>query len=61
MRVEDPFELTYHWVAAAELVDGSHGVVKLGVPGSEHLRQEAETLRAFDGDVPSVCSRYRKA
>ena len=49
LRVGDPFVLSYHWVAPAELTDGTRTVVKLGVPGEKHLRQEAKALTAFDG------------
>jgi streptomycin 6-kinase len=46
----DPFALTYHWVTAVTRADGEPAVLKLGVPTSEHLRVEAATLRAWDGN-----------
>lgn len=44
-----PFALSYHWVVAATCADGSPAVLKLGVPGEEHLAHEAAALQAFDG------------
>jgi streptomycin 6-kinase len=44
-----PFALSYHWVVAARRADGTPVVLKLGVPGEEHLAHEAAALQAFDG------------
>ncbi|MDQ3166928.1 MAG: aminoglycoside phosphotransferase family protein [Actinomycetota bacterium] len=44
-----PFKLSYHWVVAARRTDGTPAVLKLGVPGSDHLRRQAAALLAFDG------------
>lgn len=49
LRIGPPFELTYNWVAAASAADGSRAVLKLGVPGAEHLATEAAALEAFAG------------
>jgi streptomycin 6-kinase len=44
-----PFDLTYHWVMAVTRADGTQAVLKLGVPGAEHLAVEAAALRAWGG------------
>jgi len=44
-----PFSLSYHWVTAVRQGDGSPAVLKLGLPGSEHLADEAAALEAFAG------------
>ncbi|MFB9238238.1 aminoglycoside phosphotransferase family protein [Plantactinospora siamensis] len=49
LRVGEPFGLTFNWVAAATAADGTPLVLKLGVPGSEHLVREATALRIFAG------------
>lgn len=49
VRIGRPFELSYHWVAEATTEDGTPVVLKLGVPGAEHLAAEAAALRAFAG------------
>jgi len=48
-EVGAPFTLSYHWVSAARRADGSPAVLKLGIPGADHLRREAAALAAFDG------------
>jgi streptomycin 6-kinase len=45
----EPFAMTYHWVMAVTRADGEPGVLKLGVPSSEHLHVEAAVLRAWGG------------
>lgn len=49
LRLRAPYPLSYHWVAAATAADGTPVVVKLGVPGAEHLAAEAAALEAFGG------------
>jgi len=44
-----PFSLSYHWVTAVRLADGSPAVLKLGLPGARHLVDEAAALEAFAG------------
>lgn len=43
------YDLSFHWVAPATTADGTPAVLKLGVPGEEHLERETATLRAYDG------------
>jgi streptomycin 6-kinase len=45
----EPFDLSYHYVAAATLADGTPAVLKLGVPGGGSLAEEAPALAAFAG------------
>jgi streptomycin 6-kinase len=49
LDVGTPYTLSYHWVAPATRADGTPAVLKLGVPGSDHLTDQAEALRLFDG------------
>ncbi|MDN5852365.1 MAG: aminoglycoside phosphotransferase family protein [Actinomycetia bacterium] len=49
LEVGDPYELSFNWVAPVRRSDGSAAVLKLGVPSSDHLLEEAEALRCFDG------------
>ncbi|HLR84690.1 MAG TPA: aminoglycoside phosphotransferase family protein [Nocardioidaceae bacterium] len=49
LDVGDPYELSFNWVAPVRRADGSAAVLKLGVPSSDHLADEAEALRCFDG------------
>ncbi|HEX2772247.1 MAG TPA: aminoglycoside phosphotransferase family protein [Micromonosporaceae bacterium] len=49
LRLRAPYPLSYHWVAPATAADGTPVVVKLGVPGAEHLTAEAAALEAFGG------------
>ncbi|HTJ38416.1 MAG TPA: aminoglycoside phosphotransferase family protein [Dactylosporangium sp.] len=44
-----PFDLSYHYVAAATLPDGTPAVLKLGVPSADSLSEEAPALEAFAG------------
>ena len=49
LSVGDPFpDLTYNHVAPASLPDGTHAVLKIGVPEIQQTR-EAEALRLFGG------------
>ena len=41
--------LSFNWVAAVRRADGSPAVLKLGVPSSEHLAEEAAALTSFAG------------
>ncbi|MFC7546558.1 aminoglycoside phosphotransferase family protein [Plantactinospora sp. GCM10030261] len=49
LRLGGTFRLTFHWVVSAVSADGDPVVLKLGVPGQEHLAVEAAALRAFAG------------
>ena len=49
LDVEAPYELSFNWVAPVRRADGSAAVLKLGVPSSAHLSDEAEALRCFGG------------
>jgi streptomycin 6-kinase len=49
LTVGEPFDLTYHYVTAVTLDDGTPAVLKLGVPTGDSLRGEAPALRAFAG------------
>ena len=49
LEVGAPFTLSYHWVVAARRADGTPAVLKLGIPGADHLRREAAALDAFAG------------
>lgn len=49
LELGQPFALSYHWVVGATRADGTPVVLKLGVPGEEHLAHEAAALAAFDG------------
>ena len=44
-----PYPLSFHWVTPVTCADGSTAVLKLGVP-AEHLSDQAEALRIFDGN-----------
>jgi len=47
--LREPYLLSYHWVAPATRADGTAVVLKLGVPGAEHLPVEAATLQCWGG------------
>jgi streptomycin 6-kinase len=49
LELEQTFSLTFHWVCAARLDDGTPAVLKLAPPGSDDQAAEAESLRAFAG------------
>jgi streptomycin 6-kinase len=49
LTLAQPYPMSFHWVCAVRLPDGGPAVLKLGPPGSPHLRQQAATLRHFDG------------
>lgn len=49
LTVGDPYALSFNWVAPARRGDGSAAVLKLGVPESGHLADEAGALVAYDG------------
>jgi streptomycin 6-kinase len=49
LDVGEPYALSLNWVAAARREDGQPVVLKLGVPGSGHIRREAAALSCFDG------------
>jgi streptomycin 6-kinase len=50
LRLDEPFALSYSYVAAATRGDGTQVVVKAGVP-NEELRWQIDALRAFAGDA----------
>src|SRR5258705_11336656 len=45
----EPYELSYHYVAAVTTADGTPAVLKLGVPTGNSLAEEAPALAAFRG------------
>ena len=49
LDVGEPYALSFNWVAPVRRSDGTTAVVKLGVPSSAHLEEEAEALRCFAG------------
>ncbi|MFK3983398.1 aminoglycoside phosphotransferase family protein [Micromonospora sp. NPDC050397] len=49
LTVGDPYPLSFNWVAPARRADGSAAVLKLGVPSSGHLADEANALEAYAG------------
>jgi streptomycin 6-kinase len=49
LRLGEPYQLSYHWVAPATRADGTRAVLKLGLPGADHLPVEAATLECWDG------------
>lgn len=49
LTVGEPYELSYHYVAAVTCADGTPAVLKLGVPGGGSLAEEAPALAAFAG------------
>jgi streptomycin 6-kinase len=49
LTIGAPFDLSYHYVVAARQDDGTHAVLKLGVPTGDSLRDEVPALRAFAG------------
>ena len=44
-----PYALSFNWVAPVIRADGSAAVLKLGVPRSDHLADEAATLECYAG------------
>lgn len=49
LRPGEPYPLSFNWVCPVRRADGSPAVLKLGVPASDHLVDEASALRAFGG------------
>ncbi|BCB88920.1 aminoglycoside phosphotransferase family protein [Phytohabitans suffuscus] len=49
LRLGEPYTLSYHWVAPATRADGTAAVLKLGLPGADHLPVEATTLECWAG------------
>ncbi|WP_106402134.1 aminoglycoside phosphotransferase family protein [Actinocorallia populi] len=49
LTVEEPYELSYHYVTRVVCGDGTPAVLKLGVPSGTSLAEEAPALAAFDG------------
>jgi streptomycin 6-kinase len=49
LTLGEPYPLSYHWVAPATRADGTPAVLKLGVPGADHLPVEAATLECWAG------------
>ena len=48
IRVDDPFDLSFNYVAPAVREDGTEVVLKLGGPNDDH-RREVEAIRIFRG------------
>jgi streptomycin 6-kinase len=49
LRLGEPYPLSYHWVESVTRSDGTPAVLKLGVPGADHLPVEAAALRCWAG------------
>lgn len=49
LRLAEPYPLSFNWVAPAVRADGTRAVLKLGVPGADHLPVEAEALACWGG------------
>jgi streptomycin 6-kinase len=49
LALGEPYPLSYHWVTPATRPDGTAAVLKLGVPGADHLPVEASTLECWGG------------
>jgi streptomycin 6-kinase len=49
LRLGEPYALSYHWVAPATRADGTPAVLKLGLPGADHLPVEAAALACWGG------------
>jgi streptomycin 6-kinase len=49
LTIGEPYELSYHYVAAVTCGDGTPAVLKLGVPDGTSLAEEAPALAAFGG------------
>lgn len=50
LQVQQPFNLSYNYVAPAIKNTGEHVVFKLGIPGEKEFLTELEALRTFHGD-----------
>lgn len=57
-RISYPYDLSFNYVAAAMLEDGTDAALKLCVP-NEESRSEEQALRRFAGEGPSVPGRGR--
>jgi streptomycin 6-kinase len=55
LRLGKPFLLSYNYVCAATLKDGTHTVFKIGIPNRE-LTSEINTLRVYNGQ--GACRIY---
>jgi streptomycin 6-kinase len=49
LQLGEPFELSYHWVCRVRTALGEPAVLKLGVPGTDHLSVEAAALVGWAG------------
>lgn len=49
LAVDEPYPLSYHWVAPATRADGTAAVLKLAPPGADQLGRQAAALAAFGG------------
>lgn len=49
LTLGQPFKISYNYVTAARLADGTPVVLKAGVPGERELLTEMAALRAWDG------------
>lgn len=50
IKVSEPFNLNYHYVAPAVKDDGSQVVLKIGLPGDTEFETEIEALSIFNGE-----------
>ncbi|MFC0528399.1 aminoglycoside phosphotransferase family protein [Phytohabitans kaempferiae] len=61
LRLGSPYVLSYHWVAPATRADGTAAVLKLGLPGADHLPVEAATLECWGGAGAARLLAYEPA
>lgn len=50
IRVEDPYHLSYNYVAPAKRKDGEGVVLKIGFPKDKEFKTEIEALKIFNGE-----------
>jgi streptomycin 6-kinase len=50
IAVLSPFNLSYNYVAPAELTDGTNVILKISYPGNKEFRDEIEALKFFNGN-----------
>lgn len=49
IKVSEPFELSYNYVATAVRTDGSKAVMKIGFPRDREFQTEIDALETYDG------------
>jgi streptomycin 6-kinase len=55
-----PFELSYNYVAPAEMRDGTHLVLKIGFPGDKEFQSEIDSLLLFNGKGMARLLEYER-